>query len=453
MRRRLARFAFGLAAAIAIAAPFALGAAPAQAQVPNEQFIPILIYRTGPYAPSATGFFGGYEDYMAMINERDGGINGVKLTWEECETAYQNDRGVECYERLKHRGPTGASVISPLSTGIVYALIDRATADKIPIISLSYGRTDTSDGRVFPYVFPLLVNFWSQNTAKIKFIGMKEGGMDKLKGKKIADVYHDSPYGAETIPVLEKQAEKYGFDLKLFPVTRPGLDQRATWLQISQYKPDWVILRGWGVMNPTALREAAAVGFPADHIVGVWWSGSEEDVIPAGDAAKGFIAAGFHGAGKEWPVIQDVIKYVHDKGHGNIDPSRIGSIFYNRGIVQGILVVESIRTAQAHFGNRPLTGEEVRWGIENLKFDNKRIEELGAKGLFPAFKVSCENHEGGGAVRFLQWNGQRWLNASNWITTDQDIVRPMVEESAAKYAAEKGLTPRDCSKELAAVHQ
>src|SRR5690349_6019568 len=103
MRRRLARFAFGLAAAVAaVAAPLALGAPPAQAQVPNEQFVPILIYRTGPYAPSATGFFGGYEDYMAMINERDGGINGVKLTWEECETAYQNDRGVECYERLKH---------------------------------------------------------------------------------------------------------------------------------------------------------------------------------------------------------------------------------------------------------------------------------------------------------------------------------------------------------------
>jgi hypothetical protein len=46
-----------------------------------------------------TGIFGGLIDYIQMINERDGGINGVKLTWEECETEYNNARGVECYER------------------------------------------------------------------------------------------------------------------------------------------------------------------------------------------------------------------------------------------------------------------------------------------------------------------------------------------------------------------
>ena len=66
--------------------------------------------------------------------------------------------------------------------------------------------TDASDGRVFPWVFPLLTNYWSQNTAKIKFIGMKEGGMDKLKGKKIVNIYHDSAYGKETIALLDKQA-------------------------------------------------------------------------------------------------------------------------------------------------------------------------------------------------------------------------------------------------------
>ena len=139
-------------AALLIALPLA---ANAQAPAQNEQFIPVLIYRTGPYAAGGTGIYGGFMDYMALINERDGGVNGVKLTWEECETAYNNDRGVECYERLKAKGPTGASVVHPISTGITYALIERATKDKIPIISLGYGRTDASDGRVFPYVFPL----------------------------------------------------------------------------------------------------------------------------------------------------------------------------------------------------------------------------------------------------------------------------------------------------------
>ncbi|MBI3454048.1 MAG: ABC transporter substrate-binding protein [Rhodospirillales bacterium] len=443
----LFRLATGLFAAVALAAPLTIAApTPAGAQA-SEQFVPVLIYRTGPYAAGGTGIFGGMMDYMSLINERDGGVNGVKLTWEECETAYQNDRGVECYERLKGKGSTGASVVHPLSTGITYSLIARATNDKIPIISIGYGRTDASDGRVFPYVFPLITNYWAQNTAKIKFIGAKEGGMDKLKGKKIANILHDSAYGKETIPVLDKQSQMYGFEVKHFPVAHPGIDQKATWLQIQQYKPDWVILRGWGVMNPTALREASRIGFPANKIVGVWWAGSEEDVIPAGEAAKGYIAAGFHGAGRDYPVIQSILENVQGKGKGNIDLARVGTIYYNRGVVHGIVTVEAIRTAQEKYGKKPLTGEQIRWGIEHLNFDVKKIEALGARGLMPAFKISCTDHEGGGAVRFLQWSGEKWVNASGWIGTDQKIVRPMIEESAAKYAKEKNITPRDCSKE------
>src|SRR5687767_10200058 len=184
-------------------------AAPAAAQ--NEQFVPANFYWVGPYAPGGSGIAGGMIDYFQLLNERDGGINGVKLTWEKCETEYRNDRGVECYERSKKKGPTGATVVHPLSTGITYSLIEKATADKIPVISMGYGRTDASDGRVFPYIFPLITNYWSQNTAKIKFIGMKEGGMDKLKGKKIVNLYHDSAYGKESIPVVDVQAKKYCF--------------------------------------------------------------------------------------------------------------------------------------------------------------------------------------------------------------------------------------------------
>jgi len=185
----------------------ALAGAATGAMAQNEQFIPMLSYRVGAYAAGGTGIFGGYIDYLNLVNTRDGGINGVKLSWEECETEYNNARGVECYERLK-KSHGGASLVMPLSTGITYSLIEKATADKIPVISIGYGRTDATDGTVFPYVFPLLTNYWSQNTAKIKFIGMKVGGMDKLKGKKIGNLYHDSAYGKESIPVLYAQATK-----------------------------------------------------------------------------------------------------------------------------------------------------------------------------------------------------------------------------------------------------
>jgi branched-chain amino acid transport system substrate-binding protein len=422
-----------------------LAAGGALAQQPMEQFVPAMGYWVGPYAAGGSGFFGGMIDYMQMVNARDGGIGGVKLTWEKCETEYNNARGVECYERMKKHAPTGASLIQPLSIGITYSLIDKATADRIPIISMGYGRTDASDGRVFPYVFPLMTNYWSQSTAKIKFIGMREGGMDKLKGKKIVNLYHDSAYGKETMPILEAQAKKYGFEVTHVAVPHPGNEQQAQWLQVRHIKPDWVILRGWGVMNPTALRAAAKAGFPRDHIVGVWWSGAEEDTIPAGEAAKGYIAAAFNLPGTSFPVMQDVLRHVYAKGKGEMDDkSRIGSIYYTRGVVAGIVTAESIRTAQAKFGKKPLTGEQVRWGIENLGIDDNRLKEIGAVGLMNSLRVSCVDHEGGGAVKFVQWDGKKWNVITDWIASDQSIVRPMIEESAAKYAREKGITPRDC---------
>ena len=223
----------GVAAAAAV---LTLAAGGAQAQA-KEQFVPVNLYWVGPYAPGGSGVAAGWIDYMALINERDGGINGVKLTWEKCETEYNNARGVECYERSKNKGPTGAAMIHPLSTGITYSLIEKGTADKIPIVSIGYGRTDAADGRVFPYVFPLITTYWSQNTAKIKFIGMKEGGMDKLKGKKIVNLYHDSAYGKETIPVLDAQAKKYGFEVTTSPCRTRATSSRRNGCRSARSSP------------------------------------------------------------------------------------------------------------------------------------------------------------------------------------------------------------------------
>ena len=439
------RTAWAVAAFSAIAAGFS-----ASAVAQKEQFVPANFYWVGPYAPGGSGFGGGIIDYMQMINERDGGINGVKLTWEKCETEYNNARGVECYERVKKHPPTGATVIHPLSTGITYSLIEKATADHIPIISMGYGRTSAADGRVFPYVFPLITTYWSQATVMIKYIAQKEGGYEKLKGRKIALVYHDSAYGKEPIPVLTDMSKEYGYELTTLAVPHPGNEQQSQWLQIRQTKPDYVILWGWGVMNPTALKAAAKVGYPRDHIIGVWWSGAEEDVLPAGSAAKGYISAGFNAPGSEFPVMRDIKKYVYDKGKGEFeDKARFGSIYHTRGVVAGIVTVEAIRIAQAKFGKgKPITPEQMRWGIENLQISDARLKELGAANFMQALKVTCLDHEGGGAVKFQQWDGKQWKVITDWIQPDRELVRSMVEQSAAAYAKEKGITPRDCSKEV-----
>jgi branched-chain amino acid transport system substrate-binding protein len=158
----------------------------------GEQFLPVLSYREGAQRFTGIPRADGYLAYLTLLNERDGGINGVKLVWEECETVWDVTRGVECYERLKAKGPTGAAVVHPYSTPLTYALTERATHDRISLITLAYGRSDAADGRVFPYVFPVPITWWSQNTAKIRFIGQRVGGMDKLKGLKIAHVYIDN---------------------------------------------------------------------------------------------------------------------------------------------------------------------------------------------------------------------------------------------------------------------
>src|SRR5258707_9948922 len=171
-------------ALLALAAAVGWGLAAGEALAQSEQFIPRLVYRTGPYAPNGIPFADGYVDYLDMINARDGGLNGVRITYEECETGYNNDKGVECYERLKNKGSTGAALVDPLSTGITYALIERATADKIPVVSMGYGRADASYGAVFPYVFTLPATYWAQADALIKYVAQQEGGEAKLKGKK-----------------------------------------------------------------------------------------------------------------------------------------------------------------------------------------------------------------------------------------------------------------------------
>lgn len=413
-----------------------------------EQFIPIPSYRVGPYASGGSKYYGGLIDYINLVNAKEGGVGGVKLTYEECETEYKNDRGVECYERLKAKGEAGASMFNFMSTGITYATMDRASQDKIPLVTIGFGRADAKDGSVFPYVFPLITSYWSQASAKISYIGQRLGGMDKLKGKKIVNLYHGSAYGKETMPVLEAFAKKYGFELVNVEVPAPGTEQQSQWLEIRRQQPDFVILRSWGVMTPAAIKAAAKVGFPRDKIVAVWWGGSEEDVIPAGEAAKGYIAGSFASDGVGFPVIQDIQKTLYANGKGNLsDQAAIGTVNYNRGVIGGIMMVEAIRVAQGKFGKKALNGDEVRWGLEHLDLSPARLKALGAANMIPGVKTSCGNHEGSGYTRFMQWDGKAWKPASGWIAPDNSVLDPLVKASAEKYAKEKGITPRDCSKE------
>jgi branched-chain amino acid transport system substrate-binding protein len=118
----------------------------------GAQFLPILSVREGASRSVQIPLANGFIDYLTLLNERDGGINGVPLVWEECETVQDVTRGIECYERLKTKGPTGAAAFHAV-TALINALTERAMQDQIPLINMGAGRSDAADGRVFPYVF------------------------------------------------------------------------------------------------------------------------------------------------------------------------------------------------------------------------------------------------------------------------------------------------------------
>src|ERR1700751_2341245 len=170
------------------------------AQAQDSIYIPLLTYRTGPFSGSGTPIANGLHNYLTLLNERDGGIGGVKIAIEECETGYDTKKGVECYEAVKGKNPV---IINPWSTGITLQLIPRAGVDKIPILSMAYGLSAAADGSIFPWVFNPPLTYWDGASVFVKHVADVEGGFDKLKGKKLGLLYLDAPYGKEPIPLLE----------------------------------------------------------------------------------------------------------------------------------------------------------------------------------------------------------------------------------------------------------
>ncbi|PZQ48391.1 MAG: ABC transporter permease [Rhodovulum sulfidophilum] len=432
---------------LAVAAALSLLAAPAFAvdTTPgpdgDKQFFPIASYRVGPYAGASASIWAGRIDYYRYVNEVEGGINGVPIVWQECETEWTAEKGIECYERLKH-GLNGAPIAAYFPNGApaAYALTDRAAADKIPLVTLAYGRTEATDGRVFPYNFPIMVTFYSEASALVNYIAEREGGFENLRGKTIATVYHDSAYGRETLEPMALLAEKYGFENVQIPVADPGNEQSAQWRQVREARPDWVFLRTWGVSTPVAIKTAARYGIPADHIVGDVWASSEEDVIPAADAAKGYLALTPYPGGADFEIHKRLKAAILDTGKSDLrDPKAFGSVYYNSGLVDALISVEIVRQAQAKFGNRPITSEEGQWALENLRLDDAALEQAGFLGLVQNLQLSPEDHEGGGAVRVQQWDGAKWTPISDWVQADRALLRPLIEAKAEAYAKEHGI--------------
>ena len=428
----MAKMKMSVAGAALLAAGVIAGPAAA------ELVFPDLSYRTGPYAANGIPFSDGYQDYLTLLNERDGGIGGEMIEVIECETGYNTEKGVECYEATKGEG---ALIYQPLSTGITYQLIPKATADGIPMHTMGYGRTSAKNGEVFRWVFNYPANYWDGASHAINHILDVNDG--DISGKTIALVYHNSAYGKEPIRTLEELAEKHGYELLLLPVDHPGQEQKSQWLQIRRAKPDNVIMWGWGVMNQVAIQEAVNIRYPMENFIGIWWSGSENDVLPAGDGADGYKALTFHNLGSDYPVYDDIQQYVVDTGNAAGAGDQIGSVLYNRGMYAAMLAAEAIKTAQEMHGVSAINAAQMRDGMENLEMTEEKMADLGLPNFGPEFKVSCENHGGNGFGAVSQWNAEagEFDLITEYFQSDQEVIQPLVEEDSAAFAEENGIEP------------
>lgn len=405
----------------------------------DELFVPLFSYRTGPYAGSGIPIANGMHDYLTMLNERDGGINGVKIRVAECETGYDTQKGVECYEQVKGEG---ALVISPYSTGITLQVIPKASVDKIPVLSMAYGLSAAAEGNTFPWVFNPPDTYWDGASAIITDIARREGGAEALKGKKIGYIFLDAGYGREPIPLLEQMASDMGFELLQYPV--PGKEmqnQSSQWLNIRRDKPDYMIMWGWGAMSPTAVKEATKIRYPMDKFYGIWWSGGNDDAAAGGEAAKGYRTLNFHGVGSDYGVIQDIKKFVVDAGKSEVDPAKFADNLYNRGVYNSMLIAEGIRRAQELSGKTVIDATDMRNGLENLDITEARLAEMGMEGFALPMKLSCEDHSGHHKVYVVEWDGKDWQKSGDWFSPDVDMVKPLLKKAAEDYAASNAPWP------------
>ncbi len=385
------------------------------AQAAEPIIIGGVIDITGPTNTIGPYVSAGVNDYVKLINSR-GGVDGHKIVLYERDHKYKVPLAVEAYEEFKGKG-----IVAFLSYGtpITYGLTPKYMADKIPGLTPGFGRADATDGRVWPYVFPIAATYWSQAGASVKFVldqWKKEGKSGKPK---IAYMYYDNPAGREPLPIFKKIQEREGFQFKTFALPPPAIEQGAAVLDITvRYKADWVITHIFGRGPSVSVKELKRAGFPINRVISFVWGHSESDAIAAGwDTAEGYYGLQFAGVGDNFPVNQEIIKMYGGKKPGKMDIS----VYYNRGILWAGVPIEGARLALKKFGE-PLTGEKVRKGMEMIK-------DFTMGGLLPPLNITPADHEGGGWVKVYQIKGGKMVPVTDWFHGYQDIIQAEVAKA------------------------
>jgi len=360
----------------------------------------------------------GQRDYLSLINAR-GGIKGYTFEATVVDHGNEPQRGIEAYERFK---ADGTVLMDFFSTPVSRAIVPRALKEGQNVLTLFHGRSDAADGETFPTIFPAGALYWSQATVILKYIADQEKG--DLKGKKIALVGIDSPFGKEPLPIFQAVGAKEGFELQTFFYPSPGNEQSSSWTAVRRFNPDWVVIWGAGGGQTTSLRDAIRNGIKLDRLLSVIWLSETDTEIAGKDTAKGVLR--FEGAayGRDNPVIKAILDEVVAKGKGAGAAEKVGSSYYNVGVAGMSVVVEAARIILEK--GEPVTAASLRQGLEQIK-------EFNAQGLIPPVTITSKDHQGGGRGRISQWDGAKWVPKTDWYAAYQDVVWDLIKKNAEEF--------------------
>ncbi|PON18051.1 hypothetical protein C2W62_09995 [Candidatus Entotheonella serta] len=394
-----------------------LGTASVQLTVAEEIVIGGQCDRTGPTKFVGTLICPGITDYIALVNAK-GGVEGHTIKYIEVEHAYKVDRGIEAYERIKRDG--GVATFD-YGTPIVYALAPRHMEDKIPGITPGFGRADAADGERFPYIFPVAASYWSQGSAAMKFV--KDKGAKE--GSKIAYIYYDNAAGQEPLPIFREICKLEGYKCREFAIPPPGVEMAASVLDIARrFRADFVVSHLFGKAPAISIKEFRKNAYKLNKIVSLVWGAGENDMIAAGcedNKADGYLAMHFAGVGREFPVIQEIMKTIYEDNKKEV-PAHVGQVYYNRGVFNAAIMVEGVRNAIKNHG-LPVTGEKVKLGYEQIK-------DFTLGGFLPPLNVTAQDHEGGGWVQIYETKGCNLEKHTDWFQGYREVVMAEIKKAA-----------------------
>lgn len=408
-------------------------ALPAAAATAEESlYIPVYTYRTGPFSNSGKPVADGISDYLNMLNARDGGVGGVRLRVEECEIGVDEWAGVECYKNGLAKKPI---VITPWSSDLAKSLMPLVAADKVPLLTMMYGISATSDGALFPWIFNPPATYSDSASMIVKYIAGQEGGLAALKNKKIGYLYMDYGWSIEPVALLKRLAQDHGFALTLYPVHLFELENQGKhWKSIAADKPDYLIMFGWDTMQSVAVRHAVRQGFPMERFISsMWLSEWDMEHSETGMAATGLKRLNWNVTGADYPFIADIRKHVYQGRGPRNRETKLGSLLYNHGVYNAMLIAEAIRTAQRITGRQHISGADMRVGLEQLEIDNARFEAMGMKGFGHPFKLGCADHSGHAPGFIQRFDGRQFLRTTDWITPMTDKVAEVIEPYKRKF--------------------